>query len=467
MKPIEIVSLDFFILTLITACIYYLLAPRAQMVWLLVVSYFFYATWNLSFVAALLIFTTVNFFLARQIEKSKSRLLFLSGIAVNASSMISLKFLTGPYASNLLEQFNTPALTVILLPIGFSFYVLQIISYITDVYREQINAEKDFIHFALYLAYFPKMLAGPIERARNFLPQLKQDRIVDKDAIEQGIYLILLGLLRKIIIADHLSTLRPTDIFYRSENYTSLERAVWLLIFAFIIYNDFAGYTSIIRGISCLLGIQLSPNFRQPFLARSFSDFWTRWHISLSEWLRDYIFYPLRRWLMQVKWPGWVALIIPSMLTMLVSGFWHGAYLALLFWGFIHGLYLVIEQLLQQFKLLPKDEYKARLYSAFVFLMVTLAWIPFNTPSVRSAGRYFSGLLPPYSASFDLLILPDFLLVFFSLWLDWQEQHHNDLSFPRKWSSAKQSWGVAIAIVLLFLFGNTGNDLSRFVYQFF
>jgi D-alanyl-lipoteichoic acid acyltransferase DltB (MBOAT superfamily) len=353
------------------------------------------------------------------------------------------------------------------MPIGFSFYILQIISYLIDIQRGQLKAERDFIHFALYLTYFPKMLAGPIERARNFLPQLKQARLVDKNAIEQGLYLILLGLLRKIVIADHLAKLRPTDIFSKPENYTSLERAVWLLVFAFIIYNDFAGYTSIIRGVSCLLGIQLSPNFRQPFLARSFSDFWTRWHISLSEWLRDYIFYPVRRWLMQLHWPGWIALIVPSMLTMLASGFWHGAYLALLLWGFLHGLYLVIEQFLQQAKLLPRDGYKTHLYSMIVFLMVTLAWVPFNVPSVRSAGRYLTGLLPPYTTTFDLYILPDLLLLCFSLWLDRQEQHHNDLAFPRKWTTSQQPWGVAIAVILIFLFRNTGNDLSRFVYQFY
>lgn len=468
MKPIEIVSLDFFILTLAAVIIYWILSPRAQTAWLLVVSYFFYATWSWSYVAILLVLTILNFFLAEQIEKSRSRWIFLLGISINAGSLIFLKLLAGPYAGNLLERIGSASLTGILLPIGFSFYVLQIISYLTDVYRGQIKAEKDFVQFALYLAYFPKMLAGPIERAKNFLPQLKLERIVDKDAIEQGIYLILLGLLRKVVIADHLSALRPTDIFSESENYTSMERAVWLLIFAFVLYNDFAGYTSIVRGISCFFGIQLAPNFRQPFLARSFSDFWARWHITLSEWLRDYIFYPVRRWLMQSRWPNWLALVIPPMITMLVSGFWHRAYLALLFWGFLHGLYLVTEQLLQQFKLFPKDGYKAQLYSIFVFLMVTLAWIPFNTPSVRAAGRYLLGFLPPYSSNFDVLILPDlFLLASFSLWLDWQERVHGDLAFLRKWSLAKQSWSVAIAILLLILFSQTGNDLSRFVYQFF
>ena len=468
MKPIEIVSVDFFILAGFAIFVYYLLTPRAQTVWLLGVSYFFYSTWSLPHLVVLVVVTCLNFFLAVQIEKNRSRLIFIISILINAGSLITLKVLTGPYGTTFLEAVEKSTFPGILLPIGFSFYVLQNISYLTDVYRDQIKAERDFVHFSLYLAYFPKMLAGPIERAKRFLPQLKHERAVDKNTIEQGLYLILLGLVRKILIADHLGLLQPTDIFSNSQNYSSLEQIIWLLIFAFILYNDFAGYTSIVRGVSCFFGIQLSSNFQQPFLAKSFSDFWTRWHISLSEWLRDYIFYPIRRMIMLLRWPGWTAWMIPPVFTMLVSGFWHGAYLALIFWGFMHGIYLVVEQRLQQFKLLPKSGLKLRLYSVLVFILTTLAWAPFNTPSVRSAGRYFLNLLHPYTASFNLLFLPDLLLlVFLSFWLDNQEQRHNDLSFPRKWSASAQSWGVAITVILLYLVTRTGNDISQFVYQFF
>ena len=468
MSPIEIISLDFLILTLVAAIVYYVLSPRLQIVWLLGVSYFFYATWSMGYVAVLLVFTTINYLLAGQIERSRSRALLIPGILVNAGSLASLKVLTGPYGMSLLEQLGANALTSILLPVGFSFYVLQAISYLTDVYRGQIEAEKDYFQFALYLAYFPKMLAGPIERAKNFLPQLKQERIVDRDAVEQGLYLILLGLIRKVVIANHLSILLPADIFSTPEEFTSFERAVWLLIFAFILYNDFAGYTSIVRGISFLLGFRLTPNFRQPFLARSFSDFWARWHITLSEWLRDYVFYPVRRGLMQARGPRWLALVLPSLVTMLVSGFWHGASLALLLWGFLHGAFLVMEQLLLQFRVIPAAGRKAALYSALVFILVTLAWIPFNTPSVRATSRYLGGFLPPYSAAFELLLLPDLiLLVLLSFWLDWQEQNHSDLAFPRKWTVARQSWSVAVMIIVLVLFSSTGSDLSRFVYEFF
>jgi len=465
MRPIEIVSVEFLSLVIVTLAVYYFIPPRAQTVWLLAVSYFFYATWNLFYPLVLISLTALNFHAAQRIEKTKSRSLLVAAVGLNAASLILLKIFTGPYGQILISQ---TGLTGLLLPVGFSFYVLQIISYLTDVFRSQIEAEKRFSHFALYIAYFPKMLAGPIERAKHFLPQLSRERIVDRSAVEQGLYLILLGLIRKVVIADHLSLLRPADVFSASENYALAERALWLLVSAFALYNDFAGYTSIVRGVSSLMGIELSPNFRQPFLARSFSDFWTRWNITLSEWLRDYIFFPARRWLMSIPSDRWLVLTIPPLFAMLASGFWHGASLALITWGLAHASFLIVEQLLQQFRLFPKEGWKARAYGVWVFAAVTLAWIPFNTPSVRGAIRFLTGPASQPTHIFDLLNLPDiFILAFLSLWMDWQESRHTDLSFPRTWKPSAQAWGVALAILLLLLFTGTGTDLSRFVYQFY
>jgi D-alanyl-lipoteichoic acid acyltransferase DltB (MBOAT superfamily) len=176
MRPIEIVSPDFLLLATLTLAVYYLIPPRAQAVWLLLVSYIFYATWNPLFPFVLFIVTVMNYHLARRIEETKSRPLLIAGVVINAGSLILLKIITGPYGENLMSR---TGLTGILLPVGFSFYVLQIVSYLIDVQRGQIESEKQFSHFALYLAYFPKLLAGPIERAKFFLPQLKRERMVD------------------------------------------------------------------------------------------------------------------------------------------------------------------------------------------------------------------------------------------------------------------------------------------------
>jgi len=470
MRPIEIISPGFLVLTLAAVAVTWALPPRRRSIWLLAVSCTFYATWGLGILGVLALLVLVNYWLALQIDGGKSRALFIAGLTLNAFSLLLLKVLSGPYGFNLFARLagegKAVELTSVLLPIGFSFYVLQAISYLTDVYRGQVPAEKNLIHFALYLAYFPKLLAGPIERARSFLPQVREPRVIDRSSIEQGLYLILIGLLRKIVIADRLSMLRPADIFSEPENYTSLEQVIWLLVFAFALYNDFAGYTSIVRGVSSLLGIELSPNFKQPMFSRSFSDFWTRWHISLSEWLRDYIFYPVRRWLMRARWNRWLALLIPPLATMLVSGTWHGAYFTMLAWGLLHGLYLAVEQVLGGTRLIKG--WLGRIYPALVFIGVTLAWIPFNASGMGGLTRFLLGLISPGAGGFNPGILPDIIFpILLSLWLDWQEHRHDDLAFPRKWKVSAQAWGTAIAIIFLILMSGTGTDLSGFVYQGF
>ena len=470
MRAIEIISPEFLILALIAVAVTWVLSPRYRSIWLLAVSCVFYATWGLGYLGVLALLVAVNFCLGHQIQDGKSRSLFITGLTLNGLSLLLLKALTGPYGFNLFAHLageeRAIELTGILLPIGFSFYVLQAISYLTDVYRGQITAEKNIIHFALYMAYFPKLLAGPIERAKSFLPQVRDPRVIGRGSIEQGLYLILLGLLRKIAIADRLSLLRPADIFSAPENYSSVEQYIWLLVFAFALYNDFAGYTSIVRGLSSLLGVELSPNFKQPMFSRSFSDFWTRWHISLSEWLRDYIFYPVRRWLMGNRWNRWLAMIIPPLATMLVSGTWHGAYFTMLTWGLLHGLYLTGEQFLGQYKLIKG--WFAKLYPGLVFIGVTLAWVPFNAPGLGTATKILSGLVFPTGSEINAGILPDILVpILISLWMDWQEHKHDDLAFPRRWKAPAQTWGTAIAIGFLILMSGTGADLSGFVYQGF
>ncbi|MBN1303508.1 MAG: MBOAT family protein [Anaerolineales bacterium] len=469
----EIISLSFLIFAVIVLAVYYLLSQRAQNFWLLLVSYVFYLSFGWQYGMVLAGATLVNYWLAIQIGKGKKAWL-VPGILVNAGSFGIMKLIAGPYGPGLLGHFllnwDGALSTRILLPIGFSFYILQAISYLIDVSRRQITPTENLVDFALYLAYFPKLLAGPIERARDFLPQIEKGRIVNNTAAGRNIGLIVIGLLRKVIIADHLNYLRPIDIFTHPLEYSILERLIWLLVFAFGLYNDFAGYTSIVRGLSGLMGIELASNFSQPFFAHSFSDFWNRWHTSLSHWLRDYTFYPTRRWLLKHRAPDLVTMAFPPLITMLVSGYWHGAYITMLLWGCLHGFYLILDQLLKlEGRTAPTAGFSLRnsLTWLLVFILVTATWVPFSASSTLTALDFFRG---PISAhlNFPAITLIDLsLLVIFSLWTDWQEYRNEPDAFFLGWKQATKIWALAGALLLLLLLAGKMSNLSGFVYQGF
>ncbi len=470
----EIISLPFLIFALVVILVYSQLSRPAQNAWLLAASYIFYLSWGWSYALILLVATLANYTLGLRLgQDSPSRSKWLwAGILLNGGALLALKILSSAYGILIFNILNwtqeRPNWTAILLPIGFSFYTLQAISYLIDVSRGQVAPLRNLVDFALYLAYFPKLLSGPIEKAGRFIPQLERERKVDNLQIGRGLGLILIGLLRKLVIADALTAIRPVDIFSNPTGYSTLERLVWLVVFAFTLYNDFAGYTSIVRGLSVLLGIELSPNFAQPFFARSFSEFWSRWHISLSVWLRDYIFFPLRRWILQKRLPAWMALVIPPMLTMLASGFWHGASISMLAWGALHGFYQVLEQ---KFRKSPRpDETSLRhLRSALIiFIFVTLAWIPFAAGDFSTAVVYFRGFLPPYQFSFPAMAwLNIAAALLFSLGLDWQESQAGSDVYFLNWPARTQTWAVFTALLALILFAGGGPNISNFVYQGF
>lgn len=469
----EIVSTQFFAFVIIVLAIYALLSRRAQNLWLLAASYFFYISWGWQFAVTLATLTLLNYLLGQQIAKAKnSRILLWIGIGLNTSTLLLLKVLAGPYGNSIAQRLSISTITGgILLPIGFSFYILQAISYLVDLSRTPKLSAASLTDFALYLAYFPKLLSGPLERPAVFFTQLSRERRVDNTIFGRGLGLILIGLLRKIVIADQLRIFQSVELFLKPADFVFSEKLLGLLIFAFILYNDFAGYSAIVRGVSLLFGIELTVNFKQPFFANSFSDFWNRWHISLSAWLRDYIFFPARRVMVKAKLPQTLTIIIPPMITMLASGLWHGSYLSMLFWGSLHGLYLVFQELVLN-RLLPKDKknnLRQIMLSGFVFTLTSLAWVPFGASSLGSAFIYFRGFLPPYGFA----SLPAFFLfdtgfpLLLSLFIDWQEYKVNDVDFFMGWQPSTQAWGLALALSLVILFSVSGTDLSGFVYQGF
>jgi D-alanyl-lipoteichoic acid acyltransferase DltB (MBOAT superfamily) len=478
----EILSWQFAVFCAVVLAVYYLLGQKAQNIWLLAASYFFYASWSWHFPVILLASTLSNYLLAQWIEKrprGKSAWLWV-GIGINLGALVLFRLADRMPGGFVLpfalapEVGESAGFTRFLLPVGFSFYTLQAISYLVDVSRRQVGACRNPIDFGVYMAYFPKLTAGPIERARSFLPLMAASRRVDNAAVGRGITLIATGLVRKAVIADTLSRFLPAGIFQDPGQFSSLQLAAGIGVYAFILYNDFAGYTDMVRGVSELFGIPLSPNFRQPYFSRGFVEFWNRWHLSLSFWLRDYIFFPLSRALLR-RYPDPrhpLNLVLPPMVTMLASGLWHGLTLGMAAWGALHGVYQTVERLLTIGRPRKPVHDQPLLFQVAAWLvcfsLLTLAWVPFATNDFSNAIEYWRGLFAfsggePVSISFGWMLA----FIGLSMGLDWVQYHaQNELIFLR-WVRPAQALLLALAAVLLVFSMGSGMDVSGFVYQGF
>jgi D-alanyl-lipoteichoic acid acyltransferase DltB (MBOAT superfamily) len=361
----------------------------------------------------------------------------------------------------------------VLLPIGMSFYIVAVISYLLDVYRGQMDAGHSLIDFALYMAYFPKLLSGPIERARAFLPRLAAQRIVDNDALARSFALIVIGVVRKVVFANTLFKMIPDDIFNQPGRFSSPELIIFLIVYAFALYNDFGGYTSVARGVSGLFGIELAPNFNIPYFARNLSEFWNRWHITLSHWLRDYIYFPTSRALLRrnptlTNMPN---VFIPPMLTMLASGLWHGTGWGMLLWGALHGIYLIIERLLALWRPAGPPHLQPRWRQGFatllVFGLVMLAWVPFRAPNLTATFDYWQGIfdwnmmdsLPNKRILILVIILP-------ALGLDWVQYRSRDELVFLRWPRLIQATLLALAMLATFVLTQSESG-APFIYQGF
>ncbi len=447
----------------------FLLPQTLRKPWLLLASYVFLGSWSLSAAALLAGLTVVHFWWGRKLVRSAHPARWLwAGLLLDGGAFWLLKLFTSPMLRTLADKAGWDSALTWMMPIGFSFYILQLAGYLWDLRAGRLATLPGLLDFSLYLAYFPKLLAGPVERGRDFLARLQPLPRPGWLAIGEGLQWLLLGLLRKVAIADTLLWLFPENLFFAPAQFSLVERVGWLMVFAFRLYNDFAGYTDMMRGLSLLIGLPLGENFRQPFAARTLSDFWNRWHISLSAWLRDFIFYPFSRSLARRSgWAGWPRLVLPPLVTMTLSGFWHGASLAMLAWGGLHGLLLVLEQVGQRWAGRVPRWVGWVLFSPSLLrtqVLVALLWVPFAAGDLGWGLRFWRALLPPYP---DLLPGPGWLwpllLMVVSLMLDWMMAKQVFLRWPRP----VQVLAIGLALVLVTLSLGGGVDVSGFVYQGF
>jgi len=496
----SITSLAFVIFCVVAILVYRTMPPSYRIGWLFAASIGFLLTWAWDLAAILLVVATVNFTLGRWLgaATNRRRSLLWIGIGFNVLVLVALKY-SGfyvPALTSLLERMGVQTgegSLKLLLPVGLSFITVQMISYLVDIHNKILKPEPRWLDFALYVVYFPKLLSGPVEQARTILPKFKQPSPLDATAVERNIWLIVTGLIRKLILADTLLSIIPADIFLHPKLFVGQDLAVYLLAYTFVIYNDFAGYTSIVRGVSGFFGIELTNNFKLPYFSRSFTEFWDRWHVSLSHWLRDYIFFPVSRALAK-KIPNReniVHVVIPPIVTLLVSGMWHGLGWGFLAWGGLHGLYLIFERLsmLRGPRRLPDEWSKRRQVASalVVFALAALAWIPFRM-NVATGWQYLVRMLSlnawmrPHPKLFWAVItgtrevaswrefgFPDlriFLVLIPALWLDWNQHRRKSEIFFMDWPNWAKGLFLAMVVlaILLLSFGETS---APFVYQGF
>lgn len=379
------VSLEFLIL--LSSLLVLLLVfkqPLLRKLFLLAASCVFYAWWDWRFLGVLAVVTVLDYyisqFLVRTENSKKRKMLLLVSIVINLGFLFFFK-----YFNFFIDTLNLVLGDVgwrigalkIILPIGISFYTFETLSYVIDVYKRVAKPASSLLDYAIFITFFPRLVAGPIMRATEFLPQLEQGIQLDLNRFFEGMQLFLRGLLKKIVVADNLA-LVVDQVYGAPAIYSSV--TVWMVVCAYsvqILY-DFWGYTDMARGLGRMLGIDLPLNFNLPYTAQSITEFWDRWHISLSTWLRDYLYIPLGG-----NRKGRVRTYINMMVTMLLGGLWHGASWNFIFWGGLHGMYLAIERLVSGSRPSPSPwtSFRAFVKAFIVFVLVTITWVPFRSPN--------------------------------------------------------------------------------------
>jgi len=384
-----------FFLPLMVLC-YWLCPARWRYLALLTGSLLFYMGWSIPLTLLLLGVTLLNWVSCLIVEKHRSK--WLLGILLTLIFLpLTVCKYAGFFAGSLHSLLGWPgqgirdALAGIILPVGISFYTFQAVSCVLDVYRGEMRAERNPLRFTLFVSFFPQLVAGPIERGKDLLPQLNAPRRFDWADMRAGLRLLLTGFFRKLCVADFLALC--VDRVYGLSAPDGSAVALGTLCFAFQIYNDFAGYSEIAMGSARLLGIRLTRNFNEPYLARGIRDFWRRWHITLNSWFRSYVYWPLGG-----SRKGRGRMLLASTVVFLLSGLWHGANWTFVAWGVLHALYYAMETLLSGRREAPRG-WRAVLSVMVTFAAVTFSWVLFRATDMAHAVSLYRALLSPWQAA--------------------------------------------------------------------
>ena len=467
-------SLQFALFLPVVLWLFFSLPQRYRQHLLLVASYYFYLSWKIEYGLLLLASTFVDYYVALRIQNQhqspRAKLYLLASLAINLGFLFTFKYLN--FATNsfnlLLQEWGMQSIGTndsILLPIGISFYTFQSLSYTIDVYRGEIKAEQNFVSFALFVSFFPQLVAGPIERFAALRPQFDKHVVFDTHRIAYGLKLMFWGFFQKMVIADNMAPF-ANAVYSNPQAYNGFSIVLGTFFFAFQIYCDFAGYTDIARGTAKLIGVDLTPNFQRPYFSYSFIDFWRRWHITLFSWFRNYIYFSLGG----SRGGEWLKLR-NIFIVFVISGIWHGAAWHFIAWGVLNGsIYLAETYFNQRFGLSHLEQKKLYSPERFlrtitVFLLVNITWVFFRVDALRHIPIIWEQLIHNFGnrpAFGNAGIATNFVLISILMIAHWFDRDSKlidrlvDLPAPIRWV-------IYIIMPLLFL-GLANMGEQEFIY---
>lgn len=464
-------SLQFLIFFPLVCIIYFILrSNKSRIPFLLIASYYFYMNWNPAYAILILTSTLLTYLCGIFVEKynkekHRKKLFLTISLIINFSILFVFKYFNfiNDSVFSIMEYFgirwNVPNLDV-LLPVGISFYTFQAVGYSIDVYRGTIKAEKSFITYALFVSFFPQLVAGPIERAKNLLPQFHEEHKFNYNNAVEGLKLMLWGFFMKICVADTLSEY-VNAVFNNVEHHNGTSLILATIFFTFQIYCDFGGYSNIAIGAARVMGFRLMENFHRPYFSLNIKEFWRRWHISLSSWFMDYVYIPLGG--NRVKYPRH---LLNLMITFLVSGIWHGANWTFVLWGALHGSYLVIGNIFRRYIYTPKyTTVISKIFSTlFCFVIVSFAWIFFRANNVNDAFLIIEKIFTQQGQLFvdELSFALGFAGLFILMIKDFKDNFNINIHFMHSKNVVIRYISVVALITYIILFGSFGS--GQFIY---